>query len=175
MIVDAAIALLVEHGFGGTTIEAIAARSGTAKTTVYRHWPDKGAVLRDAVESVVPTATAPDSGSLRGDLMFFAHELAQILNTPPTSALIPGLIDTAERDPDLARLLAEFTAHRRQPVHAAVARAVDRGEISADSDPELIASLLLGPLFYRRLLSREPLTDEFIDQVTDTVLRTLRR
>jgi AcrR family transcriptional regulator len=173
-IIDATVDLLAEHGFGGTTIEAIAARSGSAKTTVYRHWPDKGSVLREAVESVVPTATAPDSGSLREDLAHFARDLARILDTPPTSALVPGLIDAAERDPELARLLAEFTAHRRRPVHEAVARAVERAEIDPASDPELIAGLLLGPLFYRRLLSREPLSGAFVEQLTESVLRSVR-
>jgi AcrR family transcriptional regulator len=172
-IIDAAIESLVENGFGGTTIEAIAARSGAAKTTIYRHWPDRRAVLLAAVESIVPTAEAADTGSLRGDLTSFAHDLDRVLHATPTSALVPGLIEAAERDPELARALADFTAKRRQPIHAAVARAVTRGEAPAGTDPELVADLLLGPLFYRRLLSREPLTDTFIDQVTAAVLASL--
>jgi AcrR family transcriptional regulator len=173
VIIDAAVALLVERGFGATTVEAISARSGAAKTTIYRHWPDKDAVLRSAVESIVPTASAPDTGSLHGDLTHFAEDLARILTTPPTSALIPGLVDAAERDPGLARLLAEFTAGRRQPVHDAVTRAVRRGEINANTDPEAVAEQLLGPLFYRRLLSRRPLTAELIEHTVETVEHVL--
>ena len=173
LIIEAAVALLVERGFGAATVEAISARSGVAKTTIYRHWPDKEAVLRSAVESIVPTATAPDTGRLRGDLTHFAEDLARILTTPPTSALIPGLVAAAEHDPGLGLLLAEFTAGRRRPVHDAVARAVERGEISAGTDPEAVAELLLGPLFYRRLLSRMPLTTEMIGRTVETVERTL--
>jgi AcrR family transcriptional regulator len=173
-IMAAAVALLVERGFDGISVEAVAERSGAAKTTIYRHWPDKQAVLRAAIESIIPAAQAPDTGGLRGDLTFFANDLAEILDTPPTCALVPGLIDAAERDPELARLLAEFTAGRRRPVHTAVARASERDEIRADVDPELVASLLLGPLFYRRLLSREPLTGEFIEQVVETALASTR-
>lgn len=169
VIIDAAVALLVERGFGATTVEAISARSGAAKTTIYRHWPDKDAVLRSAVESIVPAATAPHTGSLRGDLTHFAEELTRILTTPPTSALIPGLVAAAERDPGLARLLDEFTAGRRQPVRDAVTRAVQRGEIIANTDSEAVAELLLGPLFYRRLLSRMPLTAELIKRTVDAV------
>jgi AcrR family transcriptional regulator len=89
VIIDAAVELLAEHGFAGTTVEAIAARSGAAKTTIYRHWPDKRAVLLAAIEAIVPSATAPDSGSLRGDLIGFAHDLTRIIGTPPTSRSSP--------------------------------------------------------------------------------------
>jgi AcrR family transcriptional regulator len=172
-IIDAAVELLVERGFAATTVEAIAARSGAAKTTIYRHWPDKAAVLRSAVESIVPAAPAPDTGSLRGDLVHFAGDLARILATPPTSALVPALLDAAEREPELARLLAEFTAGGRRPLHEAVARAVARGELAGGTDPELVAELLLGPLFYRRLLSRAPLTDDALERLVGAVERAL--
>ena len=103
VIMDATIELLVERGVEATTVEAIAERSGAAKTTIYRHWPGKEAVLRAAIESIIPVAKAPDTGSLRGDLTFFAHDLAGILTTSPTSALIPALISAAERDDELDR------------------------------------------------------------------------
>ncbi|WP_329247362.1 TetR/AcrR family transcriptional regulator [Actinoallomurus sp. NBC_01490] len=175
VIIDAAVALLAEHGFAGTTVEAIAARSGAAKTTIYRHWPDKRAVLLAAIEAIVPSATAPDSGSLRGDLVGFGHDLVRIITTPPTAALVPALIDAAERDPEIARLLADFTAQRRRPVHAAVQRAVERGEAEDGRDADLIDDLLLGPIFYRRLLSRRPVTKGYVESVVDTFLRALYR
>ncbi|MEV4143472.1 TetR/AcrR family transcriptional regulator [Amycolatopsis sp. NPDC049691] len=173
-ILDAAVELLVEQGFAGTTVEAIAARSGAAKTTIYRQWPDKHAVLRAAVESIVPAAAPSDTGSLHGDLVTFARDLDRILHTAPTSALIPGLLDAAERDPGLAKVLAAFTARRRKPVHDAVARAIARGEAAANTDPEFVADLFLGPLFYRRLLSREPLDDAFVERVVEVTLASTR-
>ncbi|MFI0486186.1 TetR/AcrR family transcriptional regulator [Actinomadura sp. 9N215] len=175
MIINAAVELLVERGLAGTSIEAIAARSGAAKTTIYRHWPDKRAVLLAAVETAIPAAFAPDSGSLRGDLAAFINDLARIVTTPPTSALVPALIDAAERDAEIASLLAHFTAQRRKPIRAAIGRAVERGEIPSDRvrDLDLIDDLLLGPLFYRRLLSRSPITPEFTRTVTDTLVAAL--
>ncbi|GAB2847544.1 hypothetical protein GCM10027176_58940 [Actinoallomurus bryophytorum] len=83
--------------------------------------------------------------------------------------LPPALIDAAERDPEIARLLADFTAQRRRPVHTAV----ERVEVRAGRDAELIDGLLLGPVFYRRLLSRQPITEEFADRVVDTFLSAL--
>jgi AcrR family transcriptional regulator len=175
VIINAAVELLVEHGLAGTTIEAIAARSGAAKTTIYRHWPDKRAVLRAAVDATIPAAYAPDSGSLRGDLAAFTDDLARIITTPPTSALVPALIDAAERDTEIADLLAHFTAQRRKPIRAAIGRAVERGEIPPDRDHDLdlIDDLLLGPLFHRRLLSRRPITPQFTRTITDTLIAVL--
>jgi AcrR family transcriptional regulator len=173
VITSAAVELVAEHGFAGTTVEAIAARSGAAKTTIYRHWPDKRAVLLAAVEAIVPPVTAPDHGALRADLTAFVRDVIRIVGTPPTSALLPALIDAAERDPELARLLAEFTAKRRQPLHAAVERAVERGEVRAGCDLGLIDGLLLGPLFYRRLLSRQPISADFAERVVEAVLTAI--
>lgn len=173
VITNAAVELLVEHGLAGTTIEAIAARSGAAKTTIYRHWPDKRAVLLSAVEATVPSAALPDSGSLRSDLAAFIDDLARIVTTPPTSALLPALIDAAERDTEIASLLRHFTAERRKPLRAAIVRAVERGELPPDPDLDLIEDLLLGPLFYRRLFSRRPITPEFTKTITDTLFAAL--
>lgn len=173
VIIEATVDLLVERGFAATTVESIAERSGAAKTTIYRHWPDKGAVLRSAIESIIPMATAPDTGNLRGDLARFAEELVGVLSAPPTSALVPALVDAAERDPGLAKLLAGFTAGRRAPVRDAVARAAERGEVDPGTDPEVVAELLLGPIFYRRLLSREPLDAAFAARTVNVVMGAL--
>ena len=174
VITDTAVELLVEHGLTGTTIEAISARSGVAKTTIYRHWPDKRALLLAAVEATIPAAALPDSGSLHGDLEVFTDDLARIVTTPPTSALIPALIDAAERDTEVASLLAHFTAERRKPLRAAIGRAIERGELQSDRDLDVIDDLLLGPLFYRRLLSRRPITPEFTKIVTNMLVAALR-
>ncbi|GAA5171042.1 hypothetical protein GCM10023321_69040 [Pseudonocardia eucalypti] len=154
-------------------MEAIAERSGAAKTTTYRHWPDKGAVLGGTIESIIPMATAPDSGSLRGDLARFAEELAGVLSAPPTSALVPALVDSAERDTAPAKPLAGFTAGRRAPIREAVARAAGRGEIDPRIDAEAVAELFLGPIFYRRLLSREPLDAPFTARTVNGVMAAL--
>lgn len=172
-ILAATIDLLVERGFWETTIEAVATRSGAAKTTIYRQWPNKRELLLAAVESVIPRAAAPDTGSLRGDLRHFARDLVGVVEAGPLAAVLPGLVAAAERDPDMARLLADFTAQRRQPIHHAVARAAARGETAGDCDPELLAGLVVGAFFYRRLLSRQPVTERFADSLVDAALRAV--
>lgn len=172
-ILAAAVSLLEEHGFSGATVEAIAARSGAAKTTIYRHWPQKKDLLLAAVESVVPTARSLDCGNLRDDVSSFVRDLIDVLSTPPLSGIIPAMIEAAERSAEVARTLADFTAQRREPLLAAAERAVARGEVRSDCDADLVASLLLGPFFYRRLLSRQPLTPQFGEQIVAHVLRAV--
>lgn len=168
-ILAAAVELLVERGFAGATVEAISSRSGVAKTTIYRHWPDSQQLLLAAAQSAVPRATTVDSGDLRDDVKRFVRELVQVLATAPLSSIVPSLIDQAERSEDAAQALAEFTASRREPLQEALRHAADRGDPEVAIDPETMASLILGPLFYRRLLSRHAVTVEFAESVVDYV------
>ncbi|TDP98127.1 TetR/AcrR family transcriptional regulator [Labedaea rhizosphaerae] len=173
-ILAAAVEVLSERGFEGATIEAVVVRSGVAKTTVYRQWPNRRDLLLSAVETAVPRAEIADTGSLAGDLKSFVRELVAVLNTEPAGRILPRLIAAAEDDAELARLLSEFTAQRRKPIETAVLRAVERGEPDAGArDSDTLASLVLGPLFYRRLLSRRTLTIEFAERVVDDVLARL--
>jgi AcrR family transcriptional regulator len=156
--------LLVAHGWGGVTVEAVSARSGVARTTIYRHWPDLRHLLAEALESVMEPCPEPDTGTLRGDLTVIMAALARTLGRSATGAVFPSLIDGAERDPEIAALQAGFTRGRRLASRRALDRAVARGEI-AGYDFETEAALIGGALFYRRLVSREPLSPAFIDKV----------
>ncbi|GAA1719745.1 TetR/AcrR family transcriptional regulator [Fodinicola feengrottensis] len=162
--------MLAECSFSAISIEAVAARSGSAKTTIYRHWPTKQDLLIDVVDEALPVAEAPDTGRVADDLRHFAHDLARILKTELMSSLITGVVDASEREPGMAKLLADFTVRRRRPIHGSVKRAIARGELDAAADPDLIASLLLGPLFYRRLISHQPINNAFLSQLVSAVL-----
>jgi len=168
-ILAATVEVLSERGFEGATVEAVVARSGVAKTTIYRQWPNRRDLLLAAVESAVPRAEIADTGSLLGDLRSFVRDLVGVLNTEPAARILPGLIAAAEGDAEIARLLSEFTAERRRPIETALVRAAERGEKDT-RDSDTLASLLLGPLFYRRLLSRQALTREFADRVVADVM-----
>ena len=164
-VLSAAAELLAELGFGRVTIEAVATRSGVARTTIYRHWPDLHHLLAEALESVMDPCLESDTGSLRGDLTIALTGLARTLTTSATAGVLTSMIDAAERDPEIAELQRSFSQGRRKATRVAIERAVARGEIAPDVDVHVEASLIAGPLFYRRMVSREPLSDAFVAKI----------
>jgi AcrR family transcriptional regulator len=164
-VLSAAADLLAEVGFGRVTIEAVATRSGVARTTIYRHWPDLHHLLAEALESVMDPCIEADTGTLRGDLTITLSGLARTLTTSAAAGVLTSMIDAAEREPEIGELQRAFSQERRKATRAALERAVARGEIAPDVDVHVEASLIAGPLFYRRMVSREPLSDAFVAKI----------
>jgi AcrR family transcriptional regulator len=172
-VLAAAAELMAETGWGGVTIEAVSARSGVARTTIYRHWPDLHGLLADAMESVLEPCPEPDTGTLRGDLTVIMRGLATVLTRSAGAGVMTSMIDAAEHDPRIAELQADFTRERRTAARRALELAVARGEIADDYDYEVEAALLGGALFYRRLVSREPISPRFVDRIVDAACTRL--
>jgi len=167
----ATVDLLVERGIAGTTIEAVAARSGVARTTIYRHWPDQPALVVDAFASVLDDPAPPDLGSLRADLLHLVRGLADALGRGPAAALMATLVDAAERDPRYAAVHRREAQARHGAVRVVLERGVERGELPAGADLDALVDVLAGPLFHRRWVSGGRLDDAFATTVVDTVLR----
>lgn len=127
--IAAALDLIVERGIAGASIEAVCARSGMAKTTIYRQWPNQAALVLDAFRSIAPDPPVPDTGTLRGDLQIPVGGFAAALGTGRAAVLMAALIDAAQRDEDFAHLHAQETRRRHQPVLVVLARGVERGEL----------------------------------------------
>jgi AcrR family transcriptional regulator len=173
-ILDATVELLCEHGFGGLTVDGVAARAGVGKATIYRHWGSKNELAMEAIAAVRPVPAVPDTGSLRDDLRQLMTGVVRMLTDSPMAALTPSLIDAAERDDDLRALHQSFVSARRDLTMGVLRRAAERGEIAADVDPALVTDLLAGSLFYRRLLLHEPLDAAYVDRLVDLVLIAVR-
>ncbi len=156
--------LLAEGGIGGVSIDEIARRTGVAKTTIYRHWPSRAALLLDACSQLGSPPAVPDTGSLRGDLTALATELAAGLSSPGWPAVLPSIIDAAERDPELAALHAALHARLTKPLLVVAKRAKERGELPGRR-PEDVVAAVAGPLFYRRWFSKETLDSRFVAAV----------
>ncbi len=167
------VALLTERGVGGTTIEAVASRSGVAKTTIYRQWPHQHALILDAFATVLPLPPAPDTGSLTSDLRALVVGLSRALTGSAAAALMPALIDAAERDPDFAALHHREAARRHQVIREVLERARERGEPVADLDPDELLDTLAGPLFHRRYLTGQPLDDALAERIVNRVVAGL--
>jgi TetR/AcrR family transcriptional regulator, regulator of autoinduction and epiphytic fitness len=171
VILRAALEELGEAGYGAFRIESVAARAGVGKATIYRHWPDKLALIAGAFQTL-HEAFAPElaSGSPRERLERILRHVAEVLTGSTFSACIPALIDAAERDRRLRGFHHRFQAQARRPLVAVIAEGVAGGDFPAGADPELAAAALLGALFFRRLMTPAPLAPGQAGALIATVL-----
>lgn len=174
VVLAAAAELLADVGYGRTTIEGIAERSGVARSTIYRHWPDRSSLLVEAVQELAPKFTVHEGTDLRTDLVAMMTLTAATLAEPRIARLTATLTDAATRDPDIAVLHSQFTMARRRPALIALRRAIDRGEVDPDTDIDEAATLLVSPLFYRRFYTHERVDTDFINRHVDRILNEIR-
>jgi AcrR family transcriptional regulator len=171
-IIAATQELLVEVGYRQLTIEGVAARAGVGKQTIYRWWPSRAAL---ALEAYLAGSDAlqppPDSGVAREDVRQLLAWLVAVLAEPIGGRVVAGLIADLQHDPELAeRFHRDVVPARRRAMLEALARGRERGELRVDADLELAVDALHGAVFYRLLLSGEPLDAGFTEQVADQVL-----
>jgi AcrR family transcriptional regulator len=175
-ILQATAELLLAHGLAGVSMDAVAERAGVSKATIYRWWPAKEALALDTLyeESARNRAPQRDTGTLRGDLLDLLEPWARLVSSRPYGRVIAGLIAKAQTDPAFAaQYRARFVEPRRDEARAVFARAIDRGEIPADTKVEVGLDLLYGPLYHRLLHGHAPLDGAFVRDVVDTTLAGL--
>jgi AcrR family transcriptional regulator len=167
--------LLTEAGLDELTIDEISRRSGVAKTTIYRHWPNRSALVIDSCLRMTDGEEAPpDTGSLEGDVRAVLAHIAEKLATARWSSIVPSIVDVAEHDPAFADIHSRIQRRHAAPLRSALERAALRGEIPSTADRDAIAAALLGPLFYRRWFSREQIDATFLEMIVGT-LASLRQ
>jgi AcrR family transcriptional regulator len=175
-IIAATQELLVERSYPELTIEGIAARAGVGKQTIYRWWPSKAALVLEAYlagQDAVPAPAPADSA--REDVVALLGWLIAVLAEPTGGHVVAGLVGDLQHDRDLAEgFHRDVVPARREAMLAALERARGRGEIRDDADLELAVDQLHGAVFYRLLLSGEPLDAGFAERVADQVLAGLR-
>ena len=155
-------ALLSRSGIGGLSIDEVSRRSGVSKTTIYRHWPSRSALLLDACSQLGQPVATPDTGSLHGDLRLLTEGLAQQLQSKGWATILPSIIDAAERDSEVAQVHAAMQAEFTAPFLLVAERAQERGELPSGRTPPEVVAAILGPLYYRRWFSKEVLDEAFV-------------
>jgi AcrR family transcriptional regulator len=174
-ILDATRELLTENGgVQSLTVEAVAARSGVAKTTIYRRWRDKWQLALDAVMiDMLPHFAQPvDVGDTRKELITFLHSVVKTLSAPPYGPAMQGLVSVIATDPELGRMYREqVVERRREELSPVIERGIARGDFRPDTDLRIVHELLLGPVFYRLLLSGGPLNRKLSTALVDAVLQ----
>lgn len=172
-VLEATLAELATSGPAGLSVERVAQRADVHKTTVYRRWPTREALIAAALEGLaVGVATrAPDTGSLRGDLLGLLGPVADLLARPEGRAVARAAL-TAPAEPHVAALAARrLEAPSAAAIEGLVARARARGEWRADAAPELVLPTLVGALLHRTLLEHATPDAPWLEGVVDLVLR----
>ncbi|GIH89883.1 TetR/AcrR family transcriptional regulator [Planobispora siamensis] len=170
-IFRATLGLLVERGYEGLTVEGVAERSGVNKTTIYRWWPSKAALLAAAlIEADALAVDPPDTGSLRGDLEALVREISALLTESPSAEIAVAALGAAVHQPELAEATRHFFADRLAREQEVFERARRRGELREDADPMLIMDLLGGAVWLRAVFRGLPLGDDFAAEAVRTVL-----
>jgi AcrR family transcriptional regulator len=168
-ILTATVDTLVDRGYTGLSVEEVANRAGVHKTTIYRRWPDVGALVVEALlERQQKTVPIPDTGELRGDLLALLDAVVANLTSSDGRALLRAAQDSGP--PELESLVHRFWHARFALARQIFERAADRGEIPAGLDHDLMIELAVAPLFFRQLVTREPLSRAFRARLVDTLV-----
>jgi len=174
-VLEAAADLLIEGGLAAATIEAVAARAGVSKVTIYKWWPTRGSVAIDAYfHRFKETIEFADSGDLAADLTAQIALLVEAFRGQ-AGVVMAELIGLAQSDPVLAATLRQRWLEPRRAASAAVLRrAVERGQIRPDTDIAALLDQLYAPLYYRLTMGHEPLDRALAPTLVRTVLEGVR-
>jgi AcrR family transcriptional regulator len=174
-ILEATTALLDESGFAATTIESIAARAGVSKVTIYKWWPSRGSVAIDAFfHHYRQTLEFPDTGDVAEDLTHQMLIMAAAFQGR-AGAIMAELIGQAQSDSALAETLRTgWLQPRREVSSAVIRRGIERGQVSAGVDVDVLLDQLYGPIYYRLVARHSPLDDEFVRELVSYVLNGVR-
>jgi AcrR family transcriptional regulator len=175
-ILDATLEILADGGYGGLTIEAVAARAGVSKAAIYRRWPSREEMVAAAFRSATTTFEPPGSGNVRGDLVALLTSFQRSPLRALPGHLIPQLIASTVSSPELMQVfLANVYAPRRGALIAVLERGVDRGELRPGLDLNLCVSMVVGPALHTALLDVDALSSDLPVRIVDTLLSGIRQ
>jgi len=171
-VLAAAGQILRRHGYSQLTMERVAAESGVAKTTLYRHWPTKAALCMDLYLDISGRElNLPDTGNVASDLRHIFSTVVHLQTRTVAGPAFLGLIAEAQVNPETRKaFLAEFADRRREVTRAVLKRAIQGGEIRADTDIDLFIDALGGAVTFRLLQGHAPLTTSFANALIKLLL-----
>jgi len=174
-ILRTTLKILGKSGFSDFKIEEVAARASVGKATVYRWWPNKGALIADAfASSTTRKLRFPDTGSVYADMSQQMRQLIKVFRSR-RGRIVSAILAAGQSDKDLIKAFRErFLWPRRREAYATLRRGIERGELRRDLDPDLLLDSLYGPIYMRFLIQHDRLTPEFVDRLCEHVLAGVR-
>ena len=170
-ILAATLELLSEVGVAGLSMDLLAQRAGVGKATIYRRWDSKEALILDTLRLTTTPIPIPDEGSVREDLFVYMDAVIEHFSPGRGSDVLPHLIEASCYDDQLRSSLDEYLRGRQATIRLILQRGIDRAELGADTDVDLVVDLILGPFFYRHLLTGAPVDRQFAHRLVDIALR----
>jgi AcrR family transcriptional regulator len=168
-VLAAAFDELVANGFDAATVAGVAKRSGVHETTVYRRWATRENLFVAALlERSADAIPAPDTGSIKGDLLAIVREVLAYVGSAAGTAILRAA--TLPVDHAYADVREAFWARRLDALAPVVTRAIERGELRAGTDGRLLLEMLIAPIHGRLLLTGEPVGDELVERLVDLAL-----
>ncbi|MBN7797493.1 TetR/AcrR family transcriptional regulator [Parahaliea mediterranea] len=153
--------LLIDNGYRAITVEKISADSGASRSTIYRHWPNIEDLLFDAFASLTGKPfESPDTGDFRTDLRDITGQFIEAASSSKWLNLLPSFIEASHHDEHCAELLADLVQYSRSTTIQILKKAKKDGELSPKANVEWMADVIIGPLIYRGLLSKQPLDEK---------------
>lgn len=165
--------IAVECGLEGFSVDAVARRSGVAKSTIYRHFPTGDELLLAAMGQLTDHVSDADTGSLRGDLKVIMQQFMAIATQPSIRRLFTSVLNRANLDEHFAGLQQELVDERKAPMRLALQRGMARGEIDPMIDIELASTMVEGPFVARVLHERGDFRPGEVDRIVDLLVKAL--
>lgn len=166
----AASAILEEHGWEAVTHVAVSERSGVGRSTLYRHWPDATALLMEVIAAMAVVGQRAPTGDVRVDLVAQLERFRERLHDPVCERAMATVMERAAVDPGFSDVRAAITADATRPIRRILQAAAARGELDITAGIDVLVAQLAGPLAFRRLFARRPVTRRFVDEIVDSFL-----
>jgi len=163
--------LLLDSGYPALTFEAVAIAAGTTRTTLYRWWPTRGALVLEAAADHLHIGTVPDTGDSHHDLRTAVRQLTTTFSDPLARIVILAAISNLDGDASMAATFRDTWVYPwRRTATDALQRAIDRGDLPADADPQFLLNVIVGTVFQSTITVATPTTDKLDDQLTHLIL-----
>ncbi|WP_030486828.1 TetR/AcrR family transcriptional regulator [Micromonospora chokoriensis] len=170
-ILSAARDVLARLGYGALTIEAVAAEAGVGKSTIYRWWTSKEMLLADALADIFRSDEIPDLGDTRAELRRAVDMTIDNYANEEFAAALPALAASLLPNPQLMeRFRGAFLHRKRENIAVALRRGIQRGDLPANLDTDLVQDLWAGAVVYRRLMIGTPLDEDLAERLVRLVL-----